>query len=410
LEGEKRDRSAQDLVVAWRKQTGAIPDAESLNFSGEIFSAGNPIEVHLSAPNEEMLVKASDELKAKLATYTGVFDIADSFTPGKWELQLELKPAARSLGLTLDDLARQVRHAFYGAEALRLQLNEDEVRVLVRYPEKERRSLGDIDQMRIRTPDGKEVPFHQVAKVTMTRGYTTIERAQRRRVIKVTADVDAKQANASELRAWLVKSVLPAMLKEYPGLRYSMEGAGREETESLNDVLTGFVIAMFLIYALLAIPFRSFSQPFIVMSAIPFGLVGALAGHFIMGLDASMLSLFGMVGLTGVVVNDSLVLIDATNRLRDAGMDAGEAIREAGPMRFRAIILTSLTTFGGLAPIIFERSLQAQFLIPMAVSLGFGVLFATGITLVLIPCGYLMLEDIHNFFGRLRGRRPAEEG
>ncbi|MFH2128085.1 MAG: efflux RND transporter permease subunit, partial [Pseudomonadota bacterium] len=181
-----------------------------------------------------------------------------------------------------------------------------------------------------------------------------------------------------------------------------------EERESLSDVLTGFVVALFLIYALLAIPFRSFSQPFIVMAAIPFGLVGALAGHFIMGLGTSILSLFGMVGLTGVVVNDSLVLIDAANRLRDAGMTPGEAIREAGPMRFRAIILTSLTTFGGLAPIIFERSLQAQFLIPMAVSLGFGVLFATGVTLVLIPCGYLMLDDIHRIIDRIRGRAPQE--
>lgn len=408
LEGEKRNMSTKGLVADWRKQTGEVPEAESLSFTGEMFSAGNPIEVHLSAPNEEELITAADELKAKLATYTGVFDIADSFTPGKWEMQLKLKPAARSLGLTLQDLAQQVRYAFYGAEALRIQRNQDEVRVLVRYPEKERRSLSDVRQMRIRTAAGDEVPFNQVAEVTMTRGYTSVDRAQRRRVIKVTADVNADLANASELRGWLEKSVLPELLAKYKGLRYAMEGAGREERESLSDVLQGFVIALFLIYALLAIPFRSFSQPFIVMAAIPFGLVGALAGHFIMGLGTSLLSLFGMVGLTGVVVNDSLVLIDAANRLRDAGMTPGEAIREAGPMRFRAIILTSLTTFGGLAPIIFERSLQAQFLIPMAVSLGFGVLFATGVTLVLIPCGYLMLDDIHRIIDRIRGRAPQE--
>jgi len=263
--------------------------------------------------------------------------------------------------------------------------------------------------MRIRTTGGDEVPFSQVALVKMTRGYTSIDRAQRRRVIKVTADVNPDQANASELRAWLEKTVLPEMAAKYQGLRYTMEGAGREERESLSDVLQGFIIALFAIYALLAIPFRSFSQPFIVMAAIPFGLVGALAGHFIMGLGTSLLSLFGMVGLTGVVVNDSLVLIDATNRLRDAGMTPGEAIREAGPMRFRAIILTSLTTFGGLAPIIFERSLQAQFLIPMAVSLGFGVLFATGVTLLLIPCGYLILDDAQNLANRLLGRERKEE-
>ena len=408
LEGEKRNMSTKNLVADWRQETGVVPEAESLSFTGEMFSPGNPIEVHLSAPSEEELITAADELKAKLATYTGVFDIADSFTPGKWEMQLKLKPAARSLGLTLQDLAQQVRYAFYGAEALRIQRNQDEVRVLVRYPEKERSSLSDVSQMRIRTAAGDEVPFSQVAEVTMTRGYTSVDRAQRRRVIKVTADVNTDLANASELRGWLEKSVLPEMLAKYKGLRYAMEGAGREEQESLSDVMQGFVIALFLIYALLAIPFRSFSQPFIVMAAIPFGLVGALAGHFIMGLGTSLLSLFGMVGLTGVVVNDSLVLIDAANRLRDAGMTPGEAIREAGPMRFRAIILTSLTTFGGLAPIIFERSLQAQFLIPMAVSLGFGVLFATGVTLVLIPCGYLMLDDIHRIIDRLRGRAPQE--
>ena len=404
LEGEKRNMSTKKIVADWRNQTGQVPEAESLTFTGELFSAGNPIEVHLSAPNEQELVAASDELKAKLATYTGVFDIADSFIPGKWEMQLKLKPAARSLGLTLQDLAQQVRYAFYGAEALRLQRDQDEVRVLVRYPEQERRALSDVHQMRIRTATGKEVPFNQVAEVTMTRGYTSVDRAQRRRVIKVTADVNPDQANASELRAWLEKSVMPEMTTKYKGLRYAMEGAGREERESLNDVLQGFVIALFLIYALLAIPFRSFSQPFIVMAAIPFGLVGALAGHFIMGLGTSLLSLFGMVGLTGVVVNDSLVLIDAANRMRDAGLSPGEAIRQAGPMRFRAIILTSLTTFGGLAPIIFERSFQAQFLIPMAVSLGFGVLFATGITLLLIPCGYLILEDIHGIIERIRER------
>ncbi len=409
LEGEKRNMSTKSLVADWRQMTGPVPGAESLTFTGEMFSPGNPIEVHLSAPNEEELIRAADELKAKLATYTGVFDIADSFTPGKWEMQLELKPAARSLGLTLQDLAQQVRYAFYGAEALRLQRDQDEVRVLVRYPEKERRAITDVHNMRIRTASGNEVPFSQVALVKMTRGYTSVDRAQRRRVIKVTADVNPDQANASELRAWLQKSILPEMMAKYQGLRYTMEGAGREEQESLDDVLQGFIIALFAIYALLAIPFRSFSQPFIVMAAIPFGLVGALAGHFIMGLGTSLLSLFGMVGLTGVVVNDSLVLIDAANRMRDAGMEAGEAIREAGPMRFRAIILTSLTTFGGLAPIIFERSLQAQFLIPMAVSLGFGVLFATGVTLLLIPCGYLILEDAQNLINRILRRQPKDE-
>ena len=320
-------------------------------------------------------------------------------------MQLKLKPAARSLGLTLNDLAQQVRHAFYGAEALRLQRDQDEVKVLVRYPDQERRSLGHVEEMRIRTPDGQEVPFRQVAEVTMKQGYASIERAQRRRVVKVTADVDETVSNANEVRLDLESRLLPELQQHYAGLRYTIEGEGKEQKESLGDVVSGFAVALFCIYALLAIPFRSFSQPLVVMAAIPFGLVGAVAGHLIMGHNLSLLSLMGMVGLTGVVVNDSLVLIDAANRMREEGATVKEAVITAGGLRFRAIILTSLTTFAGLTPIIMEKSLQAQFLIPMAVSLGFGVLFATGITLLLIPCGYVILDD----FQRLLGLHQVQE-
>jgi multidrug efflux pump subunit AcrB len=315
-------------------------------------------------------------------------------------MQLKLRPAARSLGLTLDDLAQQVRHAFYGAEALRFQRDQDEVKVLVLYPESERKSLGDVEEMRIRSPDGSEVPFSHVAEVNMEQGYASIQRAQRLRVIKVTADVDEAVANANEVRMDLASRFLPELKNKYPGLRYSIEGEGKEQKESMADVVRGFLIALFAIYALLAIPFRSFAQPLVVMSAIPFGMIGAVAGHLIMGHNLSLLSLFGIVGLTGVVVNDSLVLIDATNRIRRQGADAQQAITQAGALRFRAIILTSLTTFAGLTPILLERSLQAQFLIPMAISLGFGVLFGTGITLVLVPCLYVILEDMHNLWRR----------
>ncbi|ADK85547.1 acriflavin resistance protein [Desulfarculus baarsii DSM 2075] len=401
---EERDVGAFEIINRWRQKVGQLPGVESLTFSAEMFSAGTPVELHLSAPDEETLILASEELKAKLATYNGVFDIDDSFLPGKAEMQLGLKPSAKPLGLTLSELARQVRAAFYGAESLRLQRDQDEVRVMVRYPDNERRSLINIESMRIRLSDGTEVPFSQVAEVTMKQGYTTIERAQRRRVIKVFADVDEKTANASELRRWLEKDVLPQLQVQFPGLRYTTEGEGREEQESIADLQRSMIIALFVIYALLAIPFRSFSQPIIVMAAIPFGLVGAIGGHLLMGLDLSMLSLFGMVGLTGVVVNDSLVLIDAANGLRAQGKSALEAISEAGPLRFRAIILTSLTTFFGLAPMIAERSMQAQFLVPMAVSLGFGVMFATFITLLLIPCGYMILEDAQNGLARLKQR------
>jgi len=283
-----------------------------------------------------------------------------------------------------------------------LQRDKDEIKVMVRYPESERKSLQYLEEMRIRTQDGSEVPFGQVAQVKMEQGYSSIQRAQRLRVIKVTADVDETVTNANEVRLMLTNRFLPHLKSLYPGLRYTIEGEGKEQKDSLNDMLKGFIMALFCIYALLAIPFRSFSQPLIVMSAIPFGLVGAVAGHLIMGFNLSIISLFGMVGLAGVVVNDSLVLIDAANRFRREGANAHDAVTRAAAKRFRAIILTSLTTFAGLTPILLERSIQAKFLIPMAVSLGFGVLFATGITLLLIPCGYMILEDINSGYDRIK--------
>jgi multidrug efflux pump subunit AcrB len=404
LEGEERDVSATKLASLWRKNMGVIPDAESITFQSALFTAGNPVEVHLSLDDHDQLVAAADELKEELQGYPGVFDIGDSFLQGKPEMQLKLKPAARSLGLTLDDLAKQVRHAFYGAEAMRFQRDQDEVKVLVLYPEAERKSLGHVEEMRIRSPDGSEVPFSQVAEVNMEQGYASVQRAQRLRVIKVTADVDETVANANEVRKDLEGRFLPQLKNNYPGLRYSIEGAGKEQKESMADVVRGFVIALFAIYALLAIPFRSFTQPFVVMSAIPFGLIGAVAGHLIMGHNLSLLSMFGVVGLAGVVVNDSLVLIDATNRIRGQGTSAHDAITQAGGLRFRAIILTSLTTFAGLTPMLLERSIQAQFLIPMAISLGFGVLFATGITLLLVPSLYMIMEDMHNIKANVKAK------
>jgi multidrug efflux pump subunit AcrB len=404
LEGEQRDMSASHLANLWREKVGVIPDAESVTFQSALFSVGSPIEVHLSLDDHGQLLAAADELKEELRGYPGVFDVSDSFLPGKEEMQLKLKLAARSLGLTLDDLARQVRHAFYGAEALRLQRDQDEIKVMVRYAEPERKSLGNLEEMRIRTPEGSKVPFSQVAEVQMEQGYASIQRAQRLRVIKVTADVDETVANANEVRVDLEKGFLPQLKYMYPGLRYTIEGEGKEQKESMADVMKGFVIALFGIYALLAIPFRSFAQPFVVMSAIPFGIIGAVFGHLIMGHNLSLLSMFGIVGLAGVVVNDSLVLIDATNRIRRQGKDAHAAITAAGALRFRAIILTSLTTFAGLTPMLLERSLQAQFLIPMAISLGFGVLFGTGITLLLVPSLYMILDDVQSVGARVRAR------
>lgn len=404
LKGEDRDVSTAKLAGLWRKKAGSIPDAESVTFKSVLHSAGKSVEFHLSMDDHEKLLAAAEELKTELKGYPGVYDVSDSFLPGKKEMQLKLKPAARSLGLTLNDLARQVRHAFYGAEALRMQRDKDEVKVLVRYPEDERKSLGYVEEMRIRTPDGSEVPFGLLAEVKMEQGYASIQRAQRNRVIKISADVDETVTNAHEVRLSLEKSFLKDIKFRYPGLRYSIEGEGKEQKESLTDVIKGFMFALFCIYALLAIPFRSFTQPFVIMSAIPFGIVGAVAGHLIMGLNITILSLFGMVGLAGVVVNDSLILIYTANRARRQGADASDAVTQAGGLRFRAIILTSLTTFASLVPMILERSLQAQFLIPMAVSLGFGVLFATVITLLLIPCIYIIFEDVHNLIEKLKAK------
>lgn len=408
LESEERDLTATELNNRWREATGYIPDAESITFSAEMHGAGNAVQVNLSLDDNEKLTMAAEELKEELKKYPGTFDIMDSYLPGKKEMQLKLKPTARSLGLTLTNLAAQVRHAFYGAEALRLQRGEDEVKVMVRYPEAERKSLADVENMRIRTPAGLEVPFNQVAEVTMERGFASLQRVQRQRVITVYGSVDETVTNSSELRSILASRYLPILQSHYPGLRYSMEGEAKEQAESLGDVFRGFFIALFCIYALLAIPFKSFSQPLIVMSAIPFGFIGAIVGHLIMGYDLSMLSLLGAVGLTGVVVNDSLVLVHATNRIRDRGASAYDAITEAGPLRFRAIILTSLTTFAGLIPILLERSMQARFMIPMAISLGFGVIFATGISLILVPCLYMVREDIINLLARIWGKGKSQ--
>ena len=409
IDSEQRSVSTAELTGRWRKKIGNIPDAESVTYRSEIHGAGNPIEIHLSLDDHNQLEAAAEDLKTELQRYPGVFDVGDSFLPGKKEMQLKLKPAARSLGLTLDDLARQVRHAFYGAEALRLQRGKDEMKVMIRYPDAERKSLGSVEEMRIRTPDGLEVPFSQVAQVDIKQGYASIQRAQRLRVIKVTADIEPTVTNANEVRMALKDTVLPRLQNLYPGLRFTVEGEGKQQQESLSDVVKGFGLALFGIYALLAIPFRSFSQPLIVMAAIPFGFVGALAGHLIMGFNFSLLSLFGMVGLAGVVVNDSLVLVYTANRWRRQGNLAYEAIVKAGRQRFRPILLTSLTTFAGLTPMLLERSVQAQFLIPMAISLGFGVLFGTIVTLLLIPSGYMILEDLHRLFRRTRGDIVADQ-
>ncbi|MEE4272584.1 MAG: efflux RND transporter permease subunit, partial [Thermoanaerobaculales bacterium] len=399
LGAEDRDIGSGELLKRWREIVGEVPGAVSLTFHANLFSAGDPISVQLSHRNFDTLLKAVDRLKSIVAEYPGTRDVADSFLPGKKELKLRLTDAGRAAGLTLSDLARQVRTGFYGHEVQRIQRGRDDIRVMVRYPEDERRSLGDIDEMRIRLPDGAEAPFTTVASVEEGRGYAVINRTDRRRVVTVTADVEESVANANEISADLRKTALPQLVADFPGLSFDFEGEQREQAESLGSLRLNFLVAQLAIFALLAIPFRSYSQPLIIMSAIPFGLVGAVFGHMIMGLNMTMLSLFGMVALTGVVVNDSLILIDLINRRRAEGATVDHAIREAGERRFRPIMLTTATTFLGLTPMIFETSMQAKFLIPMAVSLGYGIVFATAITLILIPTLYRILEDLKALFG-----------
>ena len=397
---ESREGSSSiELVNQWRELTGDVPGATELVFTASIFSSGEAINIQLVGNDFERLREAADALKQKLRTYTGVIDIADSFRDGKREVKLGIKPAAEGLGLSQMDLGRQVRQAFYGEEAQRIQRGRDEVRVMVRYPEEERRSLGDLEEMRVRTPKGGEVPFYEVADVEMGRGFSSIKRVDRSRAINVTADVDVSQANANEVITDLERSFLSTLSENYPGVFYTWEGEQREQAETMNGMLSGYPLALLIIYALLAIPFRSYLQPFIVMSAIPFGLVGAVWGHVIMQMDLTILSMFGIVALSGVVVNDNLVMVVYINRFRDRGGKLIDAVREAGVARFRPILLTSLTTFVGLIPLILEESVQAKFLIPMATSLAFGVVFATTISLLLVPAGYLVLEDIKGVFG-----------
>jgi multidrug efflux pump subunit AcrB len=397
---EDRGIPAAEITNRWRQKVGEIPGVESLVFKSNLVRMGANIDIQLAHEDFAALTRAAGRVKEELAKYPGVGDIEDSYAQGKSELKIRLKPEARTLGITEEDLGRQVRAAFYGAESLRLQRGRNELKVMVRYPEENRRSRWDLEAMRIRTPQGGEIPLGRAAWVEEGRGFSEIKRTDRKRVINVTASVDSQQANSQEILGDLKTGLLTDLRNDFPGLTFDLEGEEKERRESMASMGSGFLLALFAIYALLAIPFRSYSQPMIIMSAIPFGIVGAIAGHLIMGFSLSILSIFGIVALSGVVVNDSLLLIDRINaNLRPSGADLRQAVMDAGQRRFRPILLTSLTTFFGLAPMILERSVQAQFLIPMAISLGFGILFATGITLLLIPTLYLALEDIRRLIG-----------
>ncbi len=405
---DQREISSDELLRRWREKVGPMPEATELTFSSSLFTAGDDIDIELAAADLDVLRRAADALKEHLATFTGVEDITDTFRSGKQELKLSIRPEAEALGLTMADLARQVRQAFYGEEAQRIQRQRDDVKVMVRYPAEARRSLEDLEQMRIRTPAGAEVPFVTVAQATLEPGAATIRRADRRRTIAVRADVDDTKANANEITQTITGSFLPKLVASHPGLGWTLQGEQKNQAQTLGGLINGFILAIFLIYALMAIPLKSYLQPFLIMTAIPFGFVGATIGHVALGIDLSIMSMFGLVALAGVAVNDSLVLIDYVNQERRRGVPLFTAVHDCGLVRFRPILLTSLTTFAGLTPLILERSVQAKFLIPMAVSLGFGVMFATFVTLFLVPSLYLVLEDLRALTQWVYGK-PASQ-
>lgn len=392
---EKRssDISSSELVTEWRKLIGSVPGAELLTFRAELGRSSDPIDIQLSAKSLTTLNQLADEVKARLATYPSVFEIADSLSDGKQELRIELTDAGKVLGLTRIGLSQQVRNAFYGSQVQRIQRGSDDVRVMVRLPLDERSSLSTLKDILIETPSGDKVPLSHVATLQPDKSPATIYRVDRFRTVSITADVDKTSTNMTVLQSD-INEYLASLMQQYPGVKYSLEGEAREQRESFGSLGWALIFVFFVIYCLLAIPFKSYSQPIIVMSVIPFGMIGAVVGHWVMGMDLTIFSLLGMLALVGVVVNDSLVLVDYINKKREQGMAVLDAAMTAGAARFRPVMLTSLTTFIGLMPLLFEKSTQAQFLIPMAISLGFGILFATFITLMLVPVNYMLLSKI----------------
>ena len=401
-----RDFTSEAFAASWRERVGEIPDARELSFEQWGMSLGHPVGLNLSAPDPDTLDAAVADLRGELAAFEGVSEIGDSSERGKREIRLRLRPEAEPLGLRQRDLAQQVRAAFYGAEAQRVPRGDEDVRVMVRYPRAERRSLADLEEMRVRAPDGTQIPFSAVAEAEPGVGYSTITRLDGRRVVTVSADVDRAVVTPEEIVRSLRARVMPLLEARYPGLTWELEGEQFQRQIAMGGLGTAFAVALLAIYALLAVPLRSYVQPAVVMSAIPFGVLGALVGHLVVGRDPDFMSLLGVVALAGVVVNDSLVLVDFVNRRRRDGLSVSQAVRNAGLARFRPIFLTSLTTFVGLLPLIFIESEATFFARPIAISLAFGVAFATLITLFLVPCAYLILEDLRGVAER-GGRVPS---
>lgn len=403
---------SEEILARWQERVGVIPGALSQSFGsvGGGGPGGAPIDIWIQGENTGVLRAVSEEIKEKLRTYDGLYQIEDSFRPGKREIKIDIKPEARTLGLSLEDVARQVYAGFYGEEAVRLQRGRDDVRVKVRYTDVERSTLANLEQVRIRTPEGNEVPFLSVAKVQFGAGPAVIERADGRRRISVSAQLNENVANAQEIVTDMRQNYFPDLLKAYPGFTYSFEGGQQQVRDSSNSLFLLFPIAMMGMYIIIATIFRSYLQPLVILATVPLGVIGAIYGHLIMGIPLVMFSVFGMMALTGVVVNDAIVLIEAVNNQIAKGVTILEAIARGAVRRFRAILLTTLSTVGALIPLIIETDLSSQPLKPMALTVASGVAFATLLTLIFIPCLLAVLNDFRRMAYYLRHDRwPSRE-
>ena len=398
---DTRTMSNEEVLSRWREEVGRIHGADVLGFkSADGPNFGPNIAFDLKHSNFDTLRKAAEELEEKLRHYDGLSDIRNGASDTRAEFHINILPQGEAIGLSRYDLGSQVRHAFYGAEAQRIQRGIDEIRVMVRYPKADRENVSSLNNMYIRTPAGDEMPFETVAKLETRQGLLKSTRIDFQRAAEVTAEADIAIVEPAKVMSDIEKKLLPELIAKYPGLSWGISGMADEEKKMAVSMGIGFALALFGIYALLAVPTHSYLQPLIIMGVIPFGIIGAIIGHWTMGYDMSMMSVMGIVALSGVVVNDSLILVDFVNKSTAAGQDKTSAILDAGCYRFRAIMLTSATTFLGLGPMLLERSAQAQFMIPMALSLAFGIVFATVITLLLVPSLYMILDDVSRFFSR----------
>ena len=411
LKAHKRGVHSKEIIADWEREVGNIPGLVYLDIEGDGSGPpGKPIEIWVQGRDINEILAASETLEQKLLSFEGVSQVGSDYTPGKNEIQFKLKPAARSLGITVSDLARQVYAGFYGEEALRIQRGRDDVRVSVRYPTDERSQISELRQVRIRTPRGKEVPLLSVADVRFSPGYSTITRTDGRRRVSVSASVDTMAANTAEIIGHLQASYFGELRSRYPGITLSVQGEHLETQESLSALRVGYPIALVGIFFIVATVFRSYIQPLVILLTVPFGIVGAMFGHVVMGFPVTLFSIFGIVALSGVVVNDAIVLIECINNMIASGTPFTEALVRGGQRRFRAIFLTTISTCGGLAPMVFETDFQTQFIIPMAIALTFGVAFATLLTLLLIPSFLAILNDLRRALARVRtGAWPAPE-